>query len=270
MEKLRFEPLLMERASAHIEKTVREAILSGTLKVGDRLPTEKEMASQFGVSLVTLREALRALETSGLIKKKKGNGRGIFVSEVEIESIKASLMDFMNFKDLSSQHLYEVRKIIEPSAIKLVVQNITPEEIQKLEENVSYCEKKLNGGETFIDEKEFFDLDKRNNEFHRLIAAGTHNPILSLTLDYIFDFIRICETTFLVSDVKYCMDNVRDHRIILEYLKQKDSEKSEQQMILHLKRLDEYLMEIRKRPPISGDSGGTEFMREKGENRNVI
>lgn len=132
----------MERASAHIEKTLREAMLSGRLKVGDRLRTEKEMASQFGVSLVTLREALRALETSGLIKKRKGNGRGIFVSEVEIESIKASLMHFMNFKDLSFQHLYDVRKIIEPTAIKLVVQNITPEEIQKLEENVSFCKEK--------------------------------------------------------------------------------------------------------------------------------
>lgn len=258
MEKLRFEPLSIQRASAHIEKTIKEAILAGTLKAGDRLPTEKEMASQFSVSLVTLREALRALETSGLIQKRKGGRRGIFVSEIDNASIKASLLHFLNFKDLSSQHLYEVRKIIEPSAIKLAVQNITPEEIQKLEENVSYCEEKLNRTGPSIDEKEFFDLDKRNNEFHRIIGESTHNPILSLTLDYVFDFITGCETAFLVSDIQYSMENVKDHRNILECLKQKNAERCEQEMVFHLKRLDEYLMEVKNRSRRSGDDDGTQ------------
>jgi GntR family transcriptional repressor for pyruvate dehydrogenase complex len=254
MEKLRFDPFLIQRASAHIEKTIEGAILTRTLKAGDRLPTEKEMASQFGVSLVTLREALRALETFGLIERRKGQGRGIFVSEIGNEAIKASLVRFLNFKELSSQHLYEVRKIIEPPAIKLAVQNMTRGEIQELEENVSYCEEKLSKVEPLIDEKEFFDLDKRNNDFHKVIAKGTHNPILSLTLDYVFDFITGCETSFLVSDIEYSINNVKDHRNILEYLKQKDGEKCEQEMILHLKRLDEYLIEIKNRPRKPGDT----------------
>ncbi len=258
MEKLRFDPLLVQRASAHIEKTIEGAILARKLKTGDKLPTEKEMASQFGVSLVTLREALRALEISGLIERRKGLGRGIFVSEIDSESIKASLVHFLNFKELSSQHLYEVRKIIEPPAIKLAVQNITRGEIQELEENVSYCEEKLSKVEPLIDEKEFFDLDKRNNDFHRVIAKGTHNPILSLTLDYVFDFITGCETSFLVSDIEYSINNVKDHRNILEYLKQKDAERCEQEMILHLKRLDEYLMEIKNRSHKPGDINATE------------
>ena len=258
MEKLKFEPLSIQRASAHIEKTIKEAILARTLKTGDKLSTEKEMASQFGVSLVTLREALRALEISGLIIRRKGQKRGIFVSEIDNESIKASLVHFLNFKDLSSQHLYEVRKIIEPSAIKLAAQNITPGEIQKLEENVSYCEEKLNRTGPSIDEREFFDLDKRNNEFHRVIGESTHNPILGLTLDYVFDFITGCETAFLVSDIEYSVDNVKDHRNILECLKEKDGERCEQEMILHLKRLDEYLLEVKNRSRGSENNDGME------------
>ncbi len=115
----------------------------------------------------------------------------------------------MSFKDLSAHHLYEVRQIIEPSAVKLAVQNIMTDELDKLEENVLYCEEKLRGIGPFIDEKDFFDLDDRNNTFHRLIANATHNPILSLTIDYIFDFLKGCETTYLVPDFNYTSENIK-------------------------------------------------------------
>lgn len=71
MNGIEFEPVLFSRASEYIERNIAESILAGKLKAGDRLPTEKEMARKFGVSLVTLREALRALERS-LGRRKKG------------------------------------------------------------------------------------------------------------------------------------------------------------------------------------------------------
>jgi DNA-binding FadR family transcriptional regulator len=86
-----------------------------------------------------------------------------------------------------------VRRIIEPPAIKLAIEKITLDEIRKLEENVSYCEGMLNGMGQQIDDQQFFALDDRNNDFHRLIAEGTHNPILSLTVDYVFDFLKGCK-----------------------------------------------------------------------------
>jgi GntR family transcriptional repressor for pyruvate dehydrogenase complex len=253
MEEFRFDQLKFSRASEYIEKQIKQAIIDGKLKTGDKLPTEKEMATQFGVSVVTLREALRGLEIFGLIQKKKGFGGGIFISDISSKSVKASLGNFLSFKDLSPQHLYEVRKIIEPSSIKLAGQNITPDEISKIEENVSYCEKKLINLGSFLNEEEFFDLDQKNNDFHRLIAEGTHNPILSLTIDYIFDFLWECETNILVADLDYSKANIEDHRNILEYLKQRDLEKCEEKMLQHLRRLDEYLIEKVKRVRGSDD-----------------
>ena len=116
MKTLKFEPIFIRRTSEQIEKKIKDSILDGTLKSGDRLPTEKEMAEQFGVSVVTLREALRTLEIFGIIEKRKGQRGGVFIADFKNESIKNSLGYFLSFKDLSAQHLYEVRKIIEPAA----------------------------------------------------------------------------------------------------------------------------------------------------------
>ena len=74
MNEIKFEPVLFSRASEYIERKIAESILAGKLKARDRFPTEKEMARQFGVSLVTLREALRGLEIFGLIEKEKRTG----------------------------------------------------------------------------------------------------------------------------------------------------------------------------------------------------
>jgi GntR family transcriptional repressor for pyruvate dehydrogenase complex len=264
MKKFKFEPLSIRRTSEYIEEKIRETILDGTLKSGDRLFTEKEMAEQFGVSVVTLREALRALETLGLIEKRKGQKGGIFVSEINNESIKASIGYFLSFKDLSAEHLYEVRKIIEPAAIKLAVQKITQEEIEKLKENVSYCEEKLRSIGDVLSEKEFFELDQRNNDFHRMIAESTHNPILSLTVDYIMDFIPECETKLLILDVDYCVQNIKDHRDILEGIKDRDEEECEKKMLYHLERLAEYLANIKRGSfPFRGRTGGEEGCLEK-------
>ena len=245
MNKFQFEPLLLRRTSEYIEEKIRKSILDGALASGDRLPTEKDLAKQFGVSVVTLREALRGLETLGLIEKRKGQKGGIFVSEINNDAIKASIGYFLSFKDLSAEHLYEVRKIIEPAAIKLAVRKITPDEINKLEENVSYVEEKHKKIGVNLSEQDFFDLDLRNNDFHRLIAKSTHNPILNLTVDYIMDFMPVCETRHLILDVNYSLQNIKEHRDILEAIKCVDEEQCEMRMTHHLERLAAYLVNMK-------------------------
>ncbi len=248
MNKIKFDPILFSRVSEHIERKIAESILNGKLKTGDRLPIEKEMARQFGVSLVTLREALRALEIFGLIEKRKGQGGGVFVSEVSSESVKTALGYFLSFNYLSPQHLYEVRKIIEPPMVRFAAQKIAPSEIKRLEDNITYCEEKLKKTRTHFTKKEFFDLDQEHINFHRLIAEATHNPILSLTIDYVFDFLSLSEKDLLVPDYQFSADTLKDHKRILHYLKRRDGANCEKEMILHLKALDKYLQDIEKKP----------------------
>jgi len=244
---MKFKSLQIVKTSELVERDIKKAIMNGQLKPGDKLPTEKEMAQQFGVSLVTLREALRGLQLFGLIEKRKGHGGGVFVSEVDNESVKDSLGHYLSLMDLSSKHLYEVREIIEPCAVRLAAQNISSDEVEKLEENVLYCEEKLRKIGPNIAREDFFDLDSNNNTFHRLIANATHNPILGLTIDYVLDFLDHCETVLLVPDLDYVSQGVRDHRSILEHLKRGDSEKCEQEMSIHLRKLDEYLVALQRK-----------------------
>jgi GntR family transcriptional regulator, transcriptional repressor for pyruvate dehydrogenase complex len=248
ISKVKFEPVLFSKASEYIERKIAESILDGRLKTGDRLPTEKEMARQFGVSLVTLREALRALEIFGLIEKRKGQGGGVFVSETNNESIKTALGYFLSFNYLSPQHLYEVREIIEPAMVKFAAQKITSAEIKQLERNIAYCEDRLKKAKFPFTKKEFFEIDKEHVNFHRLIAEGTHNPILSLTIDYVFDFLSICEKDLLIPDPQYSQNTLEEHKKILHHLKRKEGSKCEEEMVRHLAALGNYLQEIQRKP----------------------
>jgi GntR family transcriptional regulator, transcriptional repressor for pyruvate dehydrogenase complex len=249
LEIFKFDRLQTSRISEQVEVKLREAILGGRLKSGDRLPTEKEMARQFGVSVVTLREALRSLEIFGLVQKKKGQGGGIFISDMNNESIKTPLGFFLELKDLLPQHLYEVRKIVEPPAINLAAKKASPAIINKLEENVSFCEEKLLESSNLFTEKDFYVIDRKNVDFHRLIAEGSCNPILSLTIDYVLDFINRYVYRKLRPDFNFERDTVKEHREILLFLKQRDGDTCENKMISHLKRLEEYLICFLGNPP---------------------
>lgn len=247
METNLFEPVQTTRISDHIQKKIKDAILEGRLKSGDRLPTEKKMAEQFRVSVVTLREALRSLESMGLIEKKKGKGGGNFVSQMGEDSIKSSLGCYLSFQHLTYHHLLEVRAIIEPSIIRLSAEKLTDEKIQILEENVAYCEKRCQEMLPFLTDADFFDLDQKCVDFHRLLAKVPANPILSLTVDYVFAFLYDCEKEVLAPDAEFIAENTRDHRIILDYLKLRDWDQAEKAMDEHLKAVNKTLAAMGQR-----------------------
>lgn len=247
METHLFEPVQTTRISDHIQKKIKDAILEGRLKSGDRLPTEKKMAEQFRVSVVTLREALRALESLGLIEKRKGKGGGNFVSKMDQESVKNSLGCYLSFQHLTYHHLLEVRAIIEPSIVRLSVDKLTDEQIQILEENVAYCEKRCQEVGPFLTDADFFDLDQKCVDFHRLLAKVPGNPILSLTVDYVFAFLYDCEREVLAPDAKFIVDNTRNHRIILDYLKLREWDQAEKAMDEHLKTVNKTLAAMGQR-----------------------
>jgi DNA-binding FadR family transcriptional regulator len=167
MSSVKFEPLKMRRLSEVIENSIKDLIVSGQLKVGSRLPTEPEIASQFGVSLVTVREALRGLETFGIIRKKRGKDGGIFVSEIQSNVVKSAVHNFLISRNFSAADLGEMRDIVEPATIAIAAQNITPEEIEAVENNVKYCEERIEKRKNSFSSKVFFDVEERNVEFHR-------------------------------------------------------------------------------------------------------
>ena len=218
-------------------------IIKGSIKPGEKLPTEKELSDQFDVSIVTVREALRGLEVAGMIEKKRGKGGGIYVTEIDNESVMKTLHDFLRRREFSAHHLAQVRLTIEPTIVKIAAKQITPEELKNLENNLAYCERKLEKETAEIRLKDYHAIGQKNLEFHKLIVQATLNPILVLTMDYVLDFVSDFKKSIFTPDIKFCSKVVNDHRGIFNSLKKGKTEEAEAKMLSHLKYLEDYQMD---------------------------
>jgi GntR family transcriptional regulator, transcriptional repressor for pyruvate dehydrogenase complex len=265
MRKIISAPIRAKRLSEIVETHLKELILNKRIKPGQKLPTEKQISEQFGVSIVTAREALKGLEVLGLLEKKKGKGGGIFVGEVKSDSIKTSLNSFFNARNLSSNHLTELRMIVEPASVKLALAHITSQEIRTLDQNIKYCEEKIAEAGHVFSRKEFFDIENKNIEFHRLIAEATHNPILALTTDYVMDLLLRYKKSALKPDLILTKGTITDHRKILVCINKRDADAAGSEMSLHLTRLQEYFVKMVPRQVANIDAGETTTRRKYAE-----
>jgi GntR family transcriptional regulator, transcriptional repressor for pyruvate dehydrogenase complex len=127
-----FDRVRPSRASSDVVAQIREAILSGRVKPGDRLPTERDMASQFGVSRVTIRDALRALEAGGLIRIKIGGGGGPYVTQPDIGVLRDSLNAHFQLHGATLRELAEARMALETTAARLAAERATDEDLLAL------------------------------------------------------------------------------------------------------------------------------------------
>jgi GntR family transcriptional repressor for pyruvate dehydrogenase complex len=182
MRTVNFQPIKIQRLSEVIENSIKDLILTGQLPIGSKLPTEMEISKQFNVSIVTVREALRGLESFGIIQNKRGKGGGIFVSQPQSNIAISAMSHFLVSNKFAAKDLSEVRLIIEPAAVAAAASQITSDELKILRNNIKYCENKLRNKGNAISKKDFFGVEERNVEFHRLLAQLTHNPLLMVSL----------------------------------------------------------------------------------------
>ena len=152
-----FAPVRPTRASSDVIAQIRKAILSGQYRPGDRLPTEREMAHQFAVSRVTVRDALRALEANGLVRVKVGGQGGPYVAEPDIALLSDSLGTHLHLRGTSFQELAEARLALETTAARLAAERATADDLVALQRA--------------IDEPSSLD-------FHIALVAAAHNRAL--------------------------------------------------------------------------------------------
>lgn len=127
-----FTQIRPARASSDVISQIRGAILAGEYRPGDRLPTEREMARQFGVSRVTVRDALRALEAGGLIQVRVGGQGGPYVSEPDVSQLAESLSTHLQLQGTTFMELAEARLALETTAARLAAERATSEDLERL------------------------------------------------------------------------------------------------------------------------------------------
>ena len=135
-----FHPVKIGKGSELIAQQIKSSILNGTLKLGDRLPPERELVESFQASRISVREALKSLETSGLLTIKPGSG--VFVAEVDTKPLSDFFSSFLHIRKVSINELTEARIILEPSVARLAAERITSEGLilrKKYSRNLNDC-----------------------------------------------------------------------------------------------------------------------------------
>ncbi len=234
-----FKPVGRDKISLEIVRQIREAVLTGQLAPGDRLPPEKELLEELGVSKHTLREALRALEVLGFLEIKKGAGGGAFVSEVDLATTRESIANFLHFRDVSVTDLSETRKVIEPYLARRAAGRLSPVEIEQLEAMNRACRADLDRGESIVGARHEIN-------FHRLLARASGNPVLVLILDFVNGLLEESKLK-LKPDIAFGERVLAAHQRVLEAIKAGDADRAEAEMFNHVVEVDEALERLRAR-----------------------
>lgn len=129
-----FAPVTVTRASSSIAAQIRAAIIGGRLSEGQRLPPERELAEQFGVSRVTVRDALRALEAMGLIEVRVGARGGAFVTVPSGSVVGQTMSDMMMMQALSPEDIVEARLVVELGTVTLACARATDDDVARMRE----------------------------------------------------------------------------------------------------------------------------------------
>ncbi|MDR2240534.1 MAG: FadR family transcriptional regulator [Zoogloeaceae bacterium] len=169
-----FRPLGRKNAYEEVSEQIRRLILTQKLSPSHRLPTERDLAEQFGVSRVVIREAIRSLECSGLLTVKKGPRGGIFAAQQHGRPITDSIMNLLIGGTASLTNLFEMRLLIEPYAAFRAAEQATPPDLDALEAILREGEK---AGENFA------EIRAHNIDFHRTILHMSRNPVMAVIGD---------------------------------------------------------------------------------------
>ncbi|HET8658738.1 MAG TPA: FadR/GntR family transcriptional regulator [Micromonosporaceae bacterium] len=166
-----FKAVSLNRVSQAIVDQVKLLLRQGRLKPGDRLPSERELCERFGVSRVTVREALRVLEAGGLIDIRVGARGGAFVTSPTSRQIGEGLADLLHLSPLTAADVTEARQVIELGIIPLVVARATDQDVTALRDMVRAQQSALDRGEYVV---------SMPADFHARVAACTHNPAIEM------------------------------------------------------------------------------------------
>ncbi len=166
-----FRPVSVGRMSQVIVDQIKILLREGRLSPGDRLPSERELCQRFGVSRVTVREALRVLEAGGLVEIRVGARGGAFLTSPTTERLGEGLADLLKLSALTASEVTEARMVFEIGILPQAVQRANDEDVAALFAMVEEAQAALD------DDSYSMGMSAA---FHVRVATCTHNPAVEM------------------------------------------------------------------------------------------
>src|SRR6266513_13781 len=203
---------------------VSELIKASHLKAGDRLPPERELAKQLGVSRPSLRAGLRTMSSMGVLKSRQGAGTFVADGPPMLDSEPLRLLAALH--GFSFDHMFETRSILEVGAAGLAAQHATSEQLATMAEEIAEMYAAL------ADPQEYLVHDIR---FHRAIAAASGNPTLATLVEMVSAVLyeRRRETIDRAHDFK---ESLELHRQLYRAIRSRQPEEARAAMSEHILR----------------------------------
>ena len=222
-----FSPVNLGRISGVIIDQIRQLIHSGQLVAGARLPSERDLCTQFGVSRVTVREALRVLEASGLIEIRVGARGGAFVTAPTSARVGVGITDLLALSGLSAVEVTEARQLLDLGIARIVCERATDEDIKDLLALCDEAEKANEAGEYGLE---------LSAEFHIRLAQATHNGAIAMLVQSFREPILMSLERAREAAPLMGTTGIQEHRALVEAVRDRKPELVLEIMTTHLSR----------------------------------
>jgi GntR family transcriptional repressor for pyruvate dehydrogenase complex len=234
-----FKKAKQTRVFQDVVEQIQDAILTGKLTPGEKLPPERELKDMFNTSRGTLREALRVLEQKGLIEIKLGVSGGAIIKRIDSDPIAQSLALLIRSGEVSLKHISEFRITMEGNLVALATEHATEKDIKELEKLYSKAE-------GFYKKEDWENFLKTDEQMHTYIGIMTQNPVFQFVQKSIHDNIHQYYKEYLPMNKKRTLENLTDFKKIIEAMKANDAKTASSVIVDHVKRFNNRMQEKAK------------------------
>jgi GntR family transcriptional repressor for pyruvate dehydrogenase complex len=215
---------------------IRTLLLDGTFAPGQPLPSERHLAEQFGVSRGSIRDALRTLETIGLLETR--HGQGTFPHELSVDRLVAPLASVMAYRSDLQDELLDVRRMFEPAVARVAAERATEEDLADLQRILDTQRQKLKAGQSAIAE---------DTAFHAVLARATRNRVVMSIMATLNDLLVDSRTQSLNQKGRPAR-SVDGHEAVVAALRCHDAEGASEAMYNHIDQIADLHAPARKNP----------------------
>ncbi|WP_110647270.1 FadR/GntR family transcriptional regulator [Salinicola peritrichatus] len=232
---------MSRKRSDQIAEGLRQRILSGELPPGARLENEATLTARLETSRWTLREALKSLETQGLVRVRSGPGGGASITEVSAATANELLWNFCFSRDLSVPDIYALRKLLEPALARQVTPLLDERTLAQLAATADRCCSYRHEGRG-VSERE----DELN--FHNLLAAVSPNPLLRFLVEFLNGLLlkvvaaQHLDPALAGVDLNYHGHDY--HLELIEAFRERNAERAGRLMYEHMEAGERYMAEV--------------------------